>query len=40
MSQTLKEALSHVVWIGGATDCGKTTIAKNLAKRHQWQQLT
>ena len=32
----LKEALSHVVWIGGATDSGKTTVAKGLAERHQW----
>ncbi len=34
---SLKEALSHVVWLGGATDAGKTTSAKQLAERHQWQ---
>ena len=29
-----KEQLAHVLWIGGATDSGKSTIAQNLASRH------
>lgn len=29
-----KERLAHVLWIGGATDTGKSTIAQNLASRH------
>lgn len=37
MDLNLKEALSHVVWLGGATDSGKTTAAKKLANRHGWQ---
>jgi 2-phosphoglycerate kinase len=32
----LKQALAHVLWIGGATDAGKTTVAVHLAMRHGW----
>src|SRR5690349_2296559 len=28
--------LAHVLWIGGAPDAGKTTIARLLAERHRW----
>ncbi len=34
MSNELKERLTHVLWIGGATDTGKSTIAQNLANRY------
>lgn len=37
MDHYLKEALSHVVWLGGATDSGKTTAAQQLANHHGWQ---
>jgi hypothetical protein len=37
MVHNLKEALSRVVWLGGATDSGKTTAAEKLAKRHGWR---
>jgi 2-phosphoglycerate kinase len=30
----LRSALRHVLWIGGAPDAGKTTIARELAQRH------
>lgn len=30
----IKDQLAHVIWIGGATDTGKSTIAQNLASRH------
>lgn len=30
-------ALSHVLWIGGGTDAGKTTIARAIAERHRLQ---
>ena len=33
----LRSALAHVLWIGGATDAGKSTVAKLLAKRHGLQ---
>ena len=29
----LKERLAHVFWLGGATDSGKSTVARNLAQR-------
>lgn len=31
MSYELKKRLAHVLWIGGATDTGKSTVAENLA---------
>jgi hypothetical protein len=34
LSQELRQELSHVLWIGGATDAGKSTIARNLADRY------
>lgn len=33
----MKDALAHVVWIGGATDSGKTSVARALAERHGWR---
>ena len=33
----LKRQLAHVLWIGGAADAGKTTIAGRLAERHRLQ---
>ena len=30
----LPDSLTHVLWIGGTPDSGKTTIAANLAERH------
>ena len=33
----LKRALSHVLWIGGGTDAGKTTVAGILAERYGLQ---
>jgi 2-phosphoglycerate kinase len=33
----LKHSLSHVLWIGGATDSGKTTLARMLAEKHSLQ---
>jgi adenylate kinase family enzyme len=33
----LTQALSHVLWIGGATDSGKTTAAQMLSERHSLQ---
>lgn len=33
----LRAALSHVRWIGGATDSGKTSVARALAQRHGLQ---
>jgi hypothetical protein len=35
--EQLRDSLSHVLWIGGATDAGKTTIAQKLAERHNLQ---
>jgi len=34
---TVAGDLAHVLWIGGAPDAGKTTIARLLAERHHWQ---
>lgn len=34
MSQELREQLSRVLWMGGATDTGKSTVAQNLADCH------
>lgn len=32
-----KAAFAHVLWLGGASDSGKTTVARMLAERHRWQ---
>jgi len=37
MDQELGKALSHVLWIGGATDTGKTTISQIIAERYGFQ---
>ena len=37
MDQELKQALSHVLWIGGGTDSGKTTISRIIAERYGFQ---
>ncbi|MEM9776266.1 MAG: hypothetical protein AAF902_16940 [Chloroflexota bacterium] len=34
---TQKDQYAHVLWIGGATDCGKTTAAASLAERLNFQ---
>ena len=34
---TVARDLAHILWIGGAPDAGKTTIARLLAERHRWQ---
>ena len=33
----LKKSFSHVLWIGGATDTGKTTVARILSQRYGFQ---
>lgn len=35
MDQDLKHALSHILWIGGATDSGKSTVARQIAGRYR-----
>lgn len=30
--------LAHVLWIGGSTDAGKTSVAQALAAKHGWQK--
>ena len=37
MTKDVRDALSHVLWIGGATDSGKSTVAEKLAERHGLQ---
>jgi hypothetical protein len=37
MSDT-RSPFAHVVWIGGASDAGKTTAARLVAERHPWQR--
>jgi hypothetical protein len=37
MIDDLQQRLKHVVWIGGATDAGKTTVAQYLAAGHHYQ---
>jgi adenylylsulfate kinase-like enzyme len=32
----LKRAFAHVLWLGGASDAGKSTVARLLAERHRW----
>ena len=34
MMSELKKQLAHILWIGGATDSGKSTVAQNLAQRY------
>ena len=34
----MQHALSHVFWIGGPPDCGKTTVATIIAERHGLQE--
>ncbi|RKN86341.1 hypothetical protein [Paenibacillus ginsengarvi] len=36
-TKELKDSLSHVLWIGGASDSGKSTVMRILAERHRWQ---
>lgn len=36
-AHTLRTALAHVLWIGGAPDAGKTSVANLLAAKHQLQ---
>jgi hypothetical protein len=33
---TLRTKLSHVLWIGGGTDAGKTTVAEKIVERHNF----
>jgi adenylate kinase family enzyme len=37
MDQQLRQALAHVLWIGGGTDTGKTTISEIIAARYAFQ---
>jgi adenylate kinase family enzyme len=37
MKRELIRSLPYVLWIGGATDCGKSTVAQQLAQRHRLQ---
>ncbi len=37
MAHPYKAALAHVLWIGGGTDTGKTTVAEALVKRYGLQ---
>jgi len=37
VDQELRRALSHVLWIGGATDTGKTTMSQIIAERRGLQ---
>jgi hypothetical protein len=34
MDESLQQALSHVLWIGGGTDAGKTTVSWTIAERY------
>lgn len=34
MTSDLRKQLAHILWIGGATDSGKSTVARNLAQRY------
>ncbi len=36
--QHLRQSLSHFLWIGGAADAGKTTLARIIAERHGLQR--
>lgn len=37
MKKSSKASFAHVLWVGGATDAGKTTVAQLLGKRYNWQ---
>ena len=37
MDKDLRQTLSHVLWIGGATDAGKSTISRIITERHKLQ---
>lgn len=37
MDQRFRQSLAHVLWIGGATDAGKTTAAQIIATRYRLQ---
>jgi hypothetical protein len=37
MAQTLKQTLAHVLWIGGPSDAGKTTVTRFLIEQQRWQ---
>jgi hypothetical protein len=37
IDKSLQEALSHVLWIGGGTDAGKSTIARLIGERYGFQ---
>lgn len=37
IKQELKQALKHVLWIGGGPDAGKTSVATALCEKHGWQ---
>ncbi|HLH74210.1 MAG TPA: hypothetical protein VKX96_13060, partial [Chloroflexota bacterium] len=34
----MRTTLPHVLWIGGSTDAGKTSVAQFLAAKHGWQE--
>jgi hypothetical protein len=35
--ESLKAELRHVLWLGGAPDAGKTSVAREQARKHGWQ---
>jgi hypothetical protein len=37
MTQGTKQTLAHVLWIGGPSDGGKTTVTRYLIEQHRWQ---
>src|SRR5687768_17034222 len=37
MDEDVRERLSHVLWIGGATDAGKTSVSRIIAERRGLQ---
>ena len=36
-NHSLQQSLANVLWIGGATDAGKSTVAQNLAEQYSFQ---
>lgn len=40
MEPHYKQALAHVLWLGGGTDAGKTTIAEAIANRYGSSTIT